>query len=166
MIWVDYVLIAIIALSALFGLFRGIVREILSLVGWALSFWIALKYSHNLNSVFDGIIASDGLLYGVSFVTLLIISLIACAIVNYAISKFVNLSGIGFIDRGIGAVFGVFRGLLIATVLVFFGNMTPLSAGQLWSQSRLIGPFNEIATWATDFRSVDADRVLPEVEER
>jgi len=166
MIWIDYTLIIIIALSALYGFFRGIVREILSLIGWVFSFWVALKYSHNLTGLFEGMGANEGLLYGVSFVALLLLTLIACTLISYVTGKFIKLSGMGFVDRGIGAVFGIFRGLLIATALVLFGKMTPLADGQQWAQSILVGPFNEIAVWAMDFRSVDASRSLPPVEER
>jgi len=166
MTWLDYTLIIIIVLSALYGFFRGIVKEILSLVGWVFSFWVALKYSHNLTGIFEGMIANDGLLYGVSFVALLLITLIVCMIVSYVAGKFIKLTGIGFVDRGVGAVFGIFRGLLMVTALVFFGNMTPLAAGEKWGQSMLIGPFKEIATWAMDFRTDDIKRDLPKVEER
>ena len=166
MIWLDYALIIIIAASALFGFFRGIVREILSLIGWVFSFWVALRFSHNLTGLFEGMIANEGLLYGVSFVALLIVTLIACMLVSYFVGRFVKLSGLGFVDRGIGAVFGIFRGLLIVTVLVFFGNMTPLAAGESWQQAVLIGPFKDIAVWAMDFRTTDVNKELPPVEER
>jgi membrane protein required for colicin V production len=165
MIWLDYVLIIIIALSALYGFFRGIVREILSLIGWVVSFWVALKFSHKLTGLFDGMFSNEGLLYGVSFVALLLITLIAFTIVSMIIGRFVKLTGLGLVDRGIGAVFGIGRGVLIVAALVFFGNMTPLAAGEAWNQSALIGPFKEFATWATDFRSKDANKILPPVDE-
>ncbi len=165
MTWLDYALIIIVALSALFGFYRGIVKEVLSLVGLVFSFWVALKYSQNLTGFFSGMIENDSFLYGVSFVALLLITLALWAIITFVVGRFIRLSGIGAIDRGFGAVFGVFRGLLIVTVMVFFGNMTPLAAGELWQQSVLIGPFKDVASWAMDFRSNDADRVLPPVDE-
>ena len=166
MIWIDYALIIIIVLSALYGFYRGIIKEILSLVGWVFSYWVALKYSHNLTGLFEGLISNEGLLYGITFAAILIITLIVCTIVSYVVGRFIKFSGMGFVDRGIGSLFGVVRGLVIVTAMVFFGNMTPLAGGQEWTQSSLIGPFNDLAMWATDFRSDVTDRKLPSIEER
>jgi len=165
MTWLDDVLIIVIVLSALFGFYRGIIKEILSLVGWVFSYWVALKYSHNLTWLFEGMVSDNGLLHGVSFVALFLITLIVFMIISLIVGRFIKLSGLGFADRGIGAAFGLARGLLIATLLVFFGNMTPLAAGETWGQSTLVGQFKEFSTWAMDFRSTDENRPLPPMEE-
>lgn len=167
MTWFDYALIIIIALSALVGLYRGIIREILSLVGWVLSFWLAIRYSHYLSGTFEGTIANDELRYGLSYATILVVSLIVFMIASYFVGKVFSLPGVGFVNRSIGMLFGVFRGLLIATILVFFGNMTAYANDPLWKQSTLIPTFSEIATWAMDFRSKNEDGAeMPEIEER
>jgi membrane protein required for colicin V production len=165
MTWVDYVLIVAIVLSALFGFYRGIIKEILSLVGWVFSYWVALKFSHNLTGLFEDMVANKTLLQGISFAALFLVTLIVFMIISFIIGRFIRLSGLGPIDRGIGAVFGLARGALIATLLVFFGNMTPLAAGEAWSGSALVGSLSDFATWATDFRSSDKNRILPPVEE-
>ena len=166
MTWLDYVLIIVIVLSALFGFYRGIIKEILSLIGWVFSFWVALKFSQDVSGLFEGMISDSGLLYGVSFVALFLITLVVFMIISFVVGRFIKLSGLNSVDRGIGAVFGLLRGLLIATLLVFFGGTTPLSARESWQGSTLVGPFKEMADWAMDFRSTDPDHVLPPVEER
>ncbi|HEY4731799.1 MAG TPA: CvpA family protein [Gammaproteobacteria bacterium] len=165
MTWLDYTLLIIIALSALYGFYRGIVREILSLVVWVFSFWVAVRYAHYLAGTFEGTIANDELRYGLSYAMLLIVSLIVCTIAGYFAGKIFSLPGIGFVNRSIGMLFGIFRGLLIATILVFFGNMTAYAGDPLWQQSTLIATFSKFATWAMDFRSGD-ETEMPEIEER
>ena len=60
MIWIDYILLAIISISALLSLWRGFVKEALSLVTWILALWIALNYSHVLEPLL-GSVSSEAL---------------------------------------------------------------------------------------------------------
>ncbi|HDO34545.1 MAG TPA: CvpA family protein, partial [Chromatiales bacterium] len=48
MTWVDYAIVAVIALSAALGLVRGFLREALSLAAWIVAFWVALTFSYGL----------------------------------------------------------------------------------------------------------------------
>jgi len=49
MLWIDYVIIGIIALSAIISIVRGFVKEVLSLAAWILAFWVALTFSPQLS---------------------------------------------------------------------------------------------------------------------
>ncbi|PCJ31681.1 MAG: colicin V production CvpA, partial [Gammaproteobacteria bacterium] len=42
MVWVDYLIIGIVTLSAVISIVRGFIKEVLSLASWAISFWVAL----------------------------------------------------------------------------------------------------------------------------
>ena len=70
MIWLDYALLTVVALSALYSVFRGFVREVMSLLGWVLSFWMAIKFSDPVAGLFDGIIESPGARFSLAFLLL------------------------------------------------------------------------------------------------
>jgi hypothetical protein len=60
MTWLDTVIVAVIALSTLLSLFRGVVKEVLSLAVWVLSFWLAFRYSYPASGLFEGVVLYDG----------------------------------------------------------------------------------------------------------
>lgn len=87
MIWIDFVIILIIILSAVVSSVRGFAREALSLLGWALAFWVSLTFSGGLSMLFTETIDDPILRLIVAFLLLFIASLIVSTIVNYFLSS-------------------------------------------------------------------------------
>ena len=93
MIWIDYVIIAVVGFSALVSLVRGFVREALSLVTWGCAFFVASHYYAYLAVWFTGFddeLVRNGIAIGVLFVATLIVG----AIVNYVIGTLVEKTGL------------------------------------------------------------------------
>lgn len=150
MIWLDYALLIIVALSALYSVFRGFVREVLSLIGWVLSFWVAIKFSGQLAGYFEDIIAIPGVRFGVAFLLLFLGIMVGSIFISRLVVSLVKLGGLRGFDRFIGAGFGVARGLIIVTVLVLLGGLSPLAQDTAWQQSLMVPYLQKFATWATD----------------
>lgn len=150
MIWLDYVLIAVLVLSAVYSIFRGFVREVLSLTGWVLSFWLAIKYAPVVASWFDSLIESPGVRFVVAFMLLFIAILVASMLLARLVAGLIKRGGLRGVDRIIGAGFGLARGVVIVTVLVLLGGMSPLSTEPAWQQSRMVDVFQKFAVWASD----------------
>lgn len=151
MIWIDYVILAIVGLSTLVSLARGFVKEAISLVIWVSAFVVASQFYLDLASFLTNI--SDQLLRNAAAIAILFIAtIIVGSLVNYVISQLVEKSGLTGTDRILGLVFGAIRGVLIVSALLFFVDaFTPLSDSPWWQQSKLIPEFKVIVEWFFEY---------------
>lgn len=135
MIWVDYAILAIVAISGVISLMRGFVREALSLVGWVAAFWVAIAYCGQAAALLDGYVTAPSIRTGIAFATLFVAVLLMCGIVLRLAGALVDKTGMSGTDRSLGIVFGVMRGVVIAGFLVLLAGLTPLPADPWWRQS-------------------------------
>ncbi len=139
MTWFDYVVITILGLSMLLAVLRGVVREIIALVGWAaaliLSGLYAQEMAHwlpaSLSLTLRAVIA-----YVVIFLSVLLLS----GLIGLLLAKLFHAAGLGFTDRAVGALFGLVRGALIVFVGVMFAGLTSLPKQPFWRDAALSGP--------------------------
>lgn len=145
--WVDYAVLAIIALSALVSLLRGFAREVLSLVTWIISFWVALNFSPRLAQLFAADIPVSPLRLALAFGLLFIITLVVGALVSRLVGALMRHSPLNGPDRILGMVFGTLRGVLIVAVLVTLIGITPAARFPLWQQSVLVDKVKGVVLW-------------------
>jgi len=150
MMWLDYALLTIVGLSAMYSVFRGFIREVLSLVSWVLAFWIAIKFSADLAESFTGFIAIPEIRFISAFLLIFLAIMIGGIFISRLIVTLLQVGGLRAFDRLIGAGFGVARGIVIVTVLVLLGSQSPLTGEPAWQQSRMVPYLQRVATWASD----------------
>lgn len=155
MFWVDYLIIAIILLSAVISVVRGFVKEVLSLVAWVLSFWVALTYSNYFSVLLESYIATPSLRLFVAFTLLFIITLVLAALVNHLIASLVEKTGLSGTDRALGVLFGLLRGIAIVTLLVLLAATTPMPQDDWWQNSLLLEHIQKIAVWVQSLLPAD-----------
>ena len=155
MIWADYLIIAIIALSALVSLMRGFTREVLSLAAWIAAFWIAWVFFQDFAVRLEPWIEVPSIRLGAAFVILVVLTLIVGALVNYLVCQLVDKTGIGGTDRLIGMFFGAARGALLVGILVLIAGLTALPKDPWWRASQLIPYFQDLALWLRDWLPAD-----------
>ena len=139
MTWFDYAVLAILGLSFLVGVLRGLMRELISLAGWIAAFVLATLFSgeaarwmpESLGPLLAGLLA-----FLAVFVGVLLVALFAGLIV----SLLVRAAGLGLADRMLGGVFGLVRGVVILLVAVMLGGLTPLPREAPWKQAVFSGP--------------------------
>lgn len=147
MIWVDYAILAAVALSAIIGLFRGFFREALGLATWLLAFWLAYRLAEIGGGMLSGWISVPSVRLAIAFGTVFILVLIVGAVINYLIGKLIAGTGFAGTDRALGGVFGVLRGAAVLVLLVLLAGLTPVPRDGWWRQSLFIGHLEAGAIW-------------------
>lgn len=155
MVWVDYVIIGIIALSAIISIIRGFVREVLSLAAWIVAFWVALVFSPELSLHLTPYVETPSIRLFAAFAGLFLVTLILGALVNNVISAIVEKTGLSGTDRMLGVIFGALRGLAIVTILVMLAATTPMPQDPWWQQAQLIPHIERVALWVSQFLPAD-----------
>jgi len=118
---VDFAVLGILLVSGLFATYRGFLNETLSIVAYAVAAVGAVILAPVLKPLAHAFVGPDWLAYGLSLVGLFLVLLIPLSFVSFRISESVQGSPIGPLDRSLGFVFGVGRGLVLvgAAYLVF-----------------------------------------------
>jgi len=158
MVVADLIVLSIIVLSVIVSLMRGFVKEAMSLAGWLLALWIAMTFSPGMAELFGDSIKDPTLRLLTAFISLFVLSLIVGAIINFFASQLVQRAGLTGIDRTIGAVFGLFRGVLLVTIVVMLLGLTTLPKEAWWDESFFMFRFEAIATWLKDLLPDDIAR--------
>jgi membrane protein required for colicin V production len=123
---------------------RGFVREALGLASWVIALWMARSYAVSLAKVLPNAIPNDNLRMLAGFVVVFLASLLATSLLTIFVSEMVKKMGLSVMDRGLGAVFGTARGVLIVGVLVMLGGLTSLPQRAEWRDAMLSAPLEDM----------------------
>lgn len=133
---VDWIFLGVLVFSMALGAWRGLVYEVLSVLGWAVSFYVAQWFAPQVAGWLPIQSASDPVRYAAAFVLVFIAAVFAAGLLAFLLKKLVEAIGLRPVDRTLGAAFGVLRGvilLLAATVVI---DMTALKSSDWWQESR------------------------------
>ena len=155
MIWVDIAILAVVALSATIGFFRGFLREAIGLATWLLAFYLAFSFADTGAALLQGWISVGSARLAVAFGLIFILVLLLGAVLNYVIGRLVNQTGFAGTDRAIGGLFGVLRGVAVLIVLVLLAGVTPVPRDAWWQQSIFIAHLQEGALRVRDLLPPD-----------
>ncbi len=133
---VDWILLAVLGLSLLLGLWRGIVQEVLSLVGWVAAFYVSQMYAPMAAAWLPMEGSSQMLRYAAGFVVVFVAVLIATVLVSWVVKKLVSAVGLGPLDRLLGSLFGLMRGVVILLAVTVLVGMTPMRDTEAWKQAQ------------------------------
>lgn len=140
----DYAVLVIVGLSILLSVMRGAVREVLALASWVVAFLVANTYSVWLAAQLPSGIPGEALKLLAAFIILFLTMLLLMSLFAIALSELVKTVGLGTFDRGIGAVFGFVRGLLIVMVLVLLAGLTSLPREHFWRDAMFSSPLETL----------------------
>ena len=134
MTWLDYVVIAALIISIAWGVWRGLVHEVLSLIGWILAFVAGNVFAMPLAERFPAAMRPE-LRVVVAYVLIFIATLVVAALLAAIFTKFIKVSVLHSLNRWLGALFGLLRGLLIIVVLAMVAGLTSLPRKPDWTDS-------------------------------
>jgi membrane protein required for colicin V production len=135
----DWVVGAVLLASLLLGAWRGLVYEVLSVLGWVAAFVIAPWLAPDAGEWLPMGGAGEAVRYAAGFALVFIGVLFASGFVAWLISKAVAAVGLRPIDRTLGALFGAFRGVLLVLALAVVVLVTPLKSAGWWTESMTSG---------------------------
>ncbi len=135
----DYVVITILVASVVVSVVRGLVKEVISLVTWLVAFVVANRAGPDVAALLPSSVP-DGTMrlvagFAIAFVGVLVLG----ALVNFAIAHIIRALGLRIVDRGLGGVFGLARGVVIVMTLVILAGLTGLPHEPVWRDAVLSG---------------------------
>lgn len=151
MIWVDWIFVLAIVLSALTSFMRGALREIIALAAWICGAYVAFIYSAQSQVLLEKYVETPEFRYAIVFMTILIIFLILGAVLAILVNKLIAAIGLTSLDKSLGVIFGVARGLLLVVIFIMAASFTALPKNDWWGSSWLItklqGPADQLLQW-------------------
>lgn len=133
---VDLAFLGVLALSLLIGAWRGLVYEVLSVLGWAASFYLAQWMAPDVALMLPLQSASEPVRYAAAFVLVFVVAVFAAGLVAVLIKKLVDAIGLRPVDRTLGAAFGLVRGVILLLAVTVVINMTAFKSAAWWQESQ------------------------------
>jgi membrane protein required for colicin V production len=155
MLWVDVAILALIGVSTVIGLMRGLVKEVLSLVAWVAAFWLAIGFAAELSPHLGFISDTEVVRAIAAFVILFVAALIVAALLNHLIAMLVKGTGLHGTDRVLGMVFGFLRGIVVVAALLVIGLVAEQQGKDWWRGSFIIDALEPVAVWMHGFLPTD-----------
>ena len=133
---VDWIFSAVLVLSMLLGALRGLVYEVLSVLGWAVSFYAAQYFAPQVASWLPLQSSSETVRYAAAFVLVSVASLFAAGLIAFLGKKLIAAIGLRPVDRTMGAAFGVVRGVILLLAAAVVMDLTALKNSVWWQESK------------------------------
>jgi membrane protein required for colicin V production len=140
----DYLVLFVLICSVVISTLRGLVKEILSLLSWIVSFVVANAYGEELAGLLPNAVPGSITRLIVAFIALFIGVRLLMMLLSMAIDALVKASGLTLADRGLGGLFGLGRGLVLVLAAVLVCGMTAVPQQAFWKEA-LLSPMAETA---------------------
>ena len=143
----DVFLILVLLGSTIIGLLRGLVREAVSLLFWIVAVWAAWKLGSAVEPHLGGLLADPSVAPWVGRLVILILVLLTGWVIGMLLSYFTRSLGLGWIDRILGLLFGLLRGLVLMGLIIIGGELLHMNHEEWWGRSKMV-PFGEtVGDW-------------------
>lgn len=149
--WLDYVILSILGLSALFSFVRGFAREAISLAAWILACILAVRFMAPVSTLFVGSIQTETLRFAAAFLSLFVAVLLLGAFLKLIFGRFIHAAELGGVDRLLGLVFGVVRGSVVVIIALFLLRIASIAPLEGFQDSRLLPHFDRVTIWMAQF---------------
>ena len=141
---IDYLTLAAIVISLVFGLLRGAVKEILSLFNWI----AAIIITRNINRILDFLsidfFEEREVLLFIAQIVLFLIALFIGNLIIKAIQSIIKNLGLGGVDRFLGGIFGMLKACVIIGVFYYLVDSFTSDLGDWWRDSLTVSIYSEL----------------------
>jgi len=144
---IDILIAVAISISVIVGIFRGFVKEAISIASLLVAIWAALYLGPQAGEISDNWISSRASQIWFGRALVFIIVLFVGGLLGWGVSKIVRMSALGGMDRIFGSMFGAIRGIVLVALAVIGGQFAELDGDQWWQESKLIPRLTVVAEW-------------------
>ena len=161
---VDVAIIVIVVVSLLIGLFRGFIREVLSLVSWIGALWLAYVYCSWGAAYLEPYVDQPPLRIVLAFAAIFVVALITFSIISYILYRILSLAGVSGVDRSLGTLFGLARGIVIVGILILVATFMDFTTQPWWRDSLLVSYFTPVTEFIRSLLPADISKfVAPKI---
>ncbi|MFA6970407.1 MAG: CvpA family protein [Gallionella sp.] len=139
----DYAVIGIMLLSLSLGLWRGLVYEVLSLLGWPLAFLLSRQFAGTLEPLLP--VSQEAARVALAYALVFIAALICWGMLVWLFARLVRAAGLGVLDSLLGSLFGLLRGVLIILILVWLAGASSIPEQGFWRDAKFGKPAEDVA---------------------
>ena len=132
----DWILSAILAASMLLGVWRGLVYEVLSVIGWIAAFVLAQWFAADVADRLPMQSAGESLRYAAGFILVFVASVFTAGLISALLRKLMSVIGLRPVDRLLGAGLGLFRGVIVLLALTVVLHLTSMAQSDWWQNSQ------------------------------
>ncbi len=134
----DFIFAALLLISLVVGVFRGLCRELITVLTWGLALVLAVNQTPAWMSLSERWIDSPAIRYAATFFVLFLLVVLVGALINVLVGRLIRGSGFSGIDRLLGAVFGLARTLVLVSAVVFLAGPSSVSERDWWQNSQVV----------------------------
>jgi len=136
MVALDWIFLALLLISVVIGALRGLVYEVVSVLGWVAAFVLAQWFGPEAAAVLPMGTAAEPLRLAAGFVLVFVAVAFAGGLVAWLTKKLVESIGLRPVDRTLGGAFGLLRGLVVLLAIAVVVEMTQLKTNEKWQESK------------------------------
>ena len=159
---IDIIIVVAIILSIIVGFIRGFIKEAISIAALVIAIWAALYFGPTVGNVAEGWLNSEELQTWFGRVLVFAIILSIGGLLGWGLSKLVRLSVLSGMDRFLGSLFGVLRGILLVALFVLAGKYAGYSNDDWWTDSTLMPHLEVVADWLEIMAPHGLDMMVPD----
>lgn len=130
----DWAMLAVLTVSMLLGLWRGLVYEVLSLLGWVVAFVLAQAFAGDAAARLT-MVDLTVLRYPLGFALVFVLAVFTGGLVAWMAQRLIKAVGLNPVDRVLGSVFGLMRGVVVLLAATALVSMTSFKEQEAWRQS-------------------------------
>jgi len=155
----DIGLLAMVAIFASIGAWRGFVREVMALVTWTLAILFAWLFAPDLAGSFEGMTRDPAMQQVLSFIAIFVGIFIVGSIISLVINRLVlKKEALKVPNILMGGLLGILRGVVVIVIAFMLAGLTPLPRSDWWRSSRLAPHFERLAIAASAYIPRDIAR--------
>lgn len=159
---IDIIIAVALTISIIVGFMRGFVKEFISIATLVVAIWAALYFGPVVGNVSDSWLSSEELQMWFGRMLVFGVVLAVGGLLGWGISKLVRLSVLSGLDRMMGSLFGIVRGILLTALFVIGGQFAGFDNDDWWLQSRLLEHFVVVADWIKEMAPKGYELIVPD----
>lgn len=163
----DHLFGIILLASGFVGFLRGFVREAIALLSWLVGLWLAWHFAYLVTPVLGGALAQPGVREWVGRAVVLFLVLLAGSGIGAIVAHFTHrATGLAIMDRSLGTVFGLLRGVVVVGLLVIGGRAVNLDLEPWWDRTKSMPVAEAVANWLERYAEPAAEKLIEKAREK